>query len=238
MSSPGFLRRMILPLIFGLAGAAILIGLGAWQMQRLSWKQGILSEIETRIHATPRALPAVPEPERDRYLPVRAEGRFTGELLRVLASRKLIGPGYRIIAVFETGNGSADTPGLRRIMVDLGFLPEGEVLEPPHGMAEVRGNLHWPQEVDSFTPEPDRTSDLWFARDVPAMALELASEPVLIVASTRVVAGIEPMPVDIVGIPNDHFGYALTWFSLAACWLGMTLLYLWRIYRRTEVPKA
>ena len=28
------------------------------------------------------------------------------------------------------------------------------------------------------------------------------------------------MPVDTSGIPNDHWGYAITWFLLAAVWAG------------------
>jgi surfeit locus 1 family protein len=44
---------------------------------------------------------------------------------------------------------------------------------------------------------------------------------------------IEPMPVDTSGIPNDHMNYAITWFSLAAVWLGMTAYLLWRIRQRT-----
>jgi surfeit locus 1 family protein len=39
--------------------------------------------------------------------------------------------------------------------------------------------------------------------------------------------------VDTSGIPNDHWGYAVQWFSLAAVWLGMTAYLLWRIRQRT-----
>jgi surfeit locus 1 family protein len=46
-------RRMILPLLFGLVGCAILIGLGTWQLQRLAWKQGILAQISARLNDTP-----------------------------------------------------------------------------------------------------------------------------------------------------------------------------------------
>lgn len=217
-------RRMIAPLLFGLIGAAILIGLGVWQMQRLQWKQGVLAEITARITAAPVALPATPDPTADLYLPVQADGRFTGQSLRVLASRKMVGPGYRIIAVFETAG--------RRVLVDAGFAPEGTAVTLPTAPLQVTGNLHWPAEVDGFTPAPDLAKGLWFARDLPAMAAALQADPVLIVARDPVVAGVDAMPLDGSGIPNDHLGYALTWFSLAAGWLGMTVLFLWRIRRR------
>lgn len=217
-------RRMILPLLFGLIGAAILIGLGTWQMQRLQWKQAVLAEIEARIEADPVPLPADPQDPRDRYLPVQAEGVLTGEGLRVLASRKMVGAGYRRIAVMETGG--------RRVLVDLGFVAEGEAVDLPQAAVRVVGNLHWPSEVDSYTPKPDAKTGLWFARDVPAMAQALRADPVLIVARDPVVPQIEPLPVDTSSIPNDHLGYAATWFSLALGWLGMTVLFLWRIRRR------
>lgn len=221
------MRRILFPLLLGLVGGAVLISLGVWQMQRLAWKEAILADISARIVADPVALPANPDPEADRYLPVRAEGVFTGESLDVLVSRKQIGAGVRVVEVFETEG--------RRVMVDRGFVPEGQRSAPrPPGPAVVVGNLHWPEEVDGFTPEPDARTGLWFARDVPAMAAHLGADPVLIIAREPTVPGIEPIPVDISGIPNDHFGYAVQWFGLAAVWLGMTAYLLWRIRRRTN----
>lgn len=219
-------RRMIFPLLLGLIGGAILIGLGVWQMQRLAWKEGIIAEIDARIMAAPVPLPAAAEAAADRYLPVTATGRFTGEHLDVLVSRKQVGAGLREIAVFESEG--------RRILVDRGFIPEAQKAAPrDYAGTEVTGNLHWPEEVDSFTPPPDARTGLWFARDVPAMAAALGTEPLLIVAREPTGAGIEPLPVDTSDIPNDHLGYAIQWFGLAVVWLGMTGYLLWRIRRRT-----
>ncbi|MFN4170472.1 MAG: SURF1 family protein [Pseudorhodobacter sp.] len=221
------MRRVVFPLLLGLVGGAVLISLGIWQMQRLSWKEAIIADIGARIVAVPVDLPASPDPGADRYLPVRAEGVFTGESLDVLVSRKQIGAGVRVIEVFDTGG--------RRVMVDRGFVLDGQRGTPrPSGAATVVGNLHWPEEVDGFTPEPDARTGLWFARDVPAMAAHLGADPLLIVARDPTAPGIEPIPVDTSGIPNDHFGYAVQWFGLAAVWLGMTAYLLWRIRRRTD----
>lgn len=220
------IRRIIVPLLFGLGGAAVLISLGVWQMQRLAWKEMVLAEIDARIGAAPVALPAAPDPEADRYLPVKVSGRLTGEELDVLVSRKQIGPGYRVIAAIETDGG-------RRVMLDRGFLVENARGLPREVTAlEVEGNLIWPEEVDGFTPAPDAGRGIWFARDVPAMAAALKAEPVLIVARSDTGDGIEPMPVDGSAIPNDHLNYAITWFLLAIVWSGMTGLLLWRMRRK------
>lgn len=221
-------RRLIFPLLFGLIGAAILIGLGVWQLQRLAWKEGILAAIESRLDAPPAPLPPQPDSVADRYLPVTVTGAFTGEEIDVLSSRKEIGAGFRIVAAFQTETG-------RRILVDRGFLPdEARGLPREAREATVTGTLHWPEETDRFTPPPDQTRRIWFARDVARMAEALRTEPVLVVARSDTGDGIEPLPVDTASIPNDHLNYAITWFSLAVVWLGMTALLLWRIRPRSD----
>ncbi|MDJ0826082.1 MAG: SURF1 family protein [Rhodobacter sp.] len=221
------MTRLLLPLLFGLAGCAVLISLGVWQVQRLAWKEGVLSDIEARIAADPVTLPTAPEPDRDKYLPVAATGAVSAGL-RVLVSVKRRGAGYRMIDVFETGG--------RRVLLDRGFLDlETHSDFGTEAEVSVTGNLHWPDEVDRWTPEPDLAKGLWFARDVPAMAAALGTEPVLIVARTIAPNpfAADPLPVGTEGIPNDHLEYAITWFSLAIVWAGMTGFLLWRIRQRT-----
>ena len=98
----------------------------------------------------------------------------------------------------------------------------------------VTGNVHWPDEVDGFTPAPDLASEIWFARDVPAMAAHLETEPVLVIARTITGADARatPLPVTTEGIPNSHLGYAVQWFGLALVWAGMTAFFVWRMQRR------
>lgn len=213
--------------LLGLGGVAILLTLGIWQMQRLAWKEAILAEITARIAADPVALPVIPDPERDRYLPVMLEGRIDPTFVRVLVSQKGIGAGYRIIAALETGAG-------RRVLIDRGVIPVGDAMPAtPADDLRVIGNLHWPDERDGFTPENDLAGNMWFARDVAALAAHLGAEPVLVIAReiTPPEAAITPLPVGVGNIPNDHLSYAITWFSLAIVWLGMTVFLLWRIRR-------
>jgi surfeit locus 1 family protein len=68
------LRNTIFALVLGLAGAAVLIGLGVWQMQRLTWKEGIIAGAEAMIAADPIPLPATLDPTGDRYRAVTVTG--------------------------------------------------------------------------------------------------------------------------------------------------------------------
>lgn len=215
-------RRLVFPLLLGLVGCGILLSLTFWQIQRLGWKEAILSDIEARIYAAPIRLADAANAER--YTPVALSGTLGSDYVRVLVSRKQIGPGFRII-------GSLDT-GTRRVLVDLGFVRDGQPVPTLGGQVRVIGNLDSPSEIDSYTPAPDLEKNLWFARDVPALAEALNTEPTFIAAREDVVAGIEAMPLSVETIPNDHAQYALTWFLLALIWAGMTGLLIWRIWQR------
>ena len=225
------MRRYAFPVVLGLAGIAILLSLGFWQLGRLDRKQAILAGIEAKIIAAPVALSTLglPDPERDRYLPVTTAGHTTGQELLVLSGSQEQGPGYEIITAFQTTEG-------RRILLDRGLVGEAAKgqARPPVTLAVI-GNLAWPNESDSYTPPPDQASNLWFARDVEAMAKSLKTDPVLVVIRSAEgdSQGILPVPVDTAGIPNDHLSYAITWFSLAAVWAGMTGYLLWRIRQKT-----
>ena len=225
------MRRLILPISFGLIGIVILVSLGNWQVQRLAWKQEILAEIDGRIAAAPIEIPTAVSEENDRFLSVRGEGRILDEELHVLASSKQTGAIYRVISPFEMSDG-------RRIMVDRGWIKPDQKDTPRVAMfAEIEGNLHWPQEIDSYTPENDVAGNIWFARDVPQMAEALNAAPILVVLSktSETDPAVTPMPVTSAGIPNDHLNYAVTWYGLALVWLVMTLYYLRRMRAKHKV---
>ena len=221
-------RQLIGPLVLGIAGVAVLMSLGFWQVSRMGEKRAVIEAIEARIMDAPVALPAAPDPARDRYLPVRAEGNFTGEAVHVLAAQRAAGTGTHVLAVLEKPDGS-------RVLVERGFLPDAARVgyDPATGAARVLGNLHWPRDADRHTPEPDLERGLWFAREVEPIAAHLGSDPVLIVARTEAPPAptLRPVPVGTEGIPDNHFEYAVTWFLLAIAWAGMTVYLLWRIRR-------
>lgn len=215
------MRRILFLLIFGLAGLGVLLWLGFWQVDRLAEKEGQLADIESRISAEAVSLPQQVFEDEDKYLPVAIKGEMVPGEIHVLVSVKQVGAGYRIIQAFNTED--------RTILVDRGFVPTtAKQTERLTGPMEITGNLHWPDEIDSYTPHPDMDANIWFARDVPNLATELGAEPVLLIARSQTDPNVTPLPVDTAGIPNDHLQYAITWFGLALVWAAMTGYFLWR----------
>jgi surfeit locus 1 family protein len=230
-------KRMILPLIFGISGIAILLWLGFWQMNRLTWKQDIITSIEDRRFGDPAPLlgnykTAIPATHN--YLRVAFEGLVTANEAHVYAPQKA-GLGYRIVSEFIWNDKS--------LFVDLGWVPEAQKNAPrPTGLMKVTGYISFPDDHDvSFTPEPDMTNNIWFSRLVSPMAQHFNVTPFLVVAESAQIqqngtwvdyTAVTASPISM-NIKNDHKEYAITWFSLALVWFGMTGYLLWRIRQKT-----
>ena len=210
--------------LFIAVGTAILLSLGQWQLERLTWKQSILVEIDSKISGPPQRLPFEVLQSEHKYMPVQISGKLTGNFIKVMASQKFIGAGYRIITPLELKNRNI-------ILLDLGFIRHELVSTISlSGSLNLIGNLHWPDEVDLFTPDPDQKNNIWFARDVNALSKKLGTEPILVVAKsfTPSIANLNPLPINTENIPNNHKQYAITWFSLAFIWLGMGIFFIYK----------
>ncbi|SLN49295.1 SURF1 family protein [Pseudooctadecabacter jejudonensis] len=223
------MRKLLFPVIIGAGGIAILLHLMVWQINRLEWKEAVIAQIEARLTADPVPLPETVDPEADNYLTVILQGTPTGEELRFLDSGTPAGTGHRIISAFETREG-------RRIMVDQGLLEKddtaAQAAAPATQTVTVQGNLIWPDDVSDQAPDGDE----WYARDVPAMAAALNTDPVLVVlaAASDYDPRLTPLPVDTRTIKNDHLEYAITWGLLAIVWGAMTIFYVARGLRRKD----
>lgn len=228
-------RRAAFLLIFGAGGLALLLTLGFWQLQRHTWKTGLISELQAQAAAAPTSILGSETADTHNNRAAAATGRFDADApqIRFLSSVKGVGPGFRLIAPFILDDGV-------RILVDRGFAPEaaaprgGAAPRPPVGRVALKGALRWPRETSAFTPDPNAGDRLWFARDVPSMSAHLKTAPILLVMSEPAAAvgpGVAsavddwPRPIAaVVDLPNNHLGYALTWFGLAAVWLVMAAL--------------
>ena len=236
-------RPWLFPALFGLVGVAIGVTLGTWQLNRLEWKAGLIAEAEARLKAAPVAIPDEVDPTRDKLLRVEAVGYIERREIHVLTSMRAYGPGFRVIAPMELARDGVRTG--RRIMVDLGFVPERlkhlSDRDPPSRRLQKRlpkdrvvGLLYWPDEKDGWTSPPDLEQNIWFARDVLEMAAALKTEPVLLIAQAHPDDRIPlPRPPGV-DIRNRHLEYVFTWYGMAVVWAVMSLVWL-RSTRRGRV---
>ncbi|MDP5361319.1 MAG: SURF1 family protein [Paracoccaceae bacterium] len=220
------LRKILFPLILGVAGSGVLVSLGLWQVERLAWKEGILADINSRLSAAPVPLSLDVTEAADEYTRVTLTGIPTGEELHVLVSGTEAGTGYRVIS-------KVDTP-LGPILVDQGLLAlDAKQAAPLSAPMEITGTLLWPDDQNSNTPAPDLAANIWFARNIDTMSASLETLPLMVVTTTTVPADprLTPLPVNTATIKNDHFEYAVTWFLLALVWAIMTLFLIARTIR-------
>ncbi|MFK7944844.1 MAG: SURF1 family protein [Paracoccaceae bacterium] len=222
-------RGTLAPIILGVCGVATLLILGAWQVQRLDWKEALIATLEERAAAAPVSVPVSPDSTRDNFLRVRVAGLLEPEELDVLTSIKNVGPGFRIVAPMLLEDG-------RRILLDLGYVPEvmkdleSRTQSPRHGGIPIEldatGILYWPVS-DGLAPAPDQKREMWFEWDVAKMAATLQTEPLLVVAAQHNLGQRWPLPRPPgVDLPNNHLEYAITWFGLAVVWAFMSVFWL------------
>ena len=182
-----------------------------------------MKNIQDKIVAKPVELPSNPKPESDQYLSVVVSGITQPKEIHVLTSIKNVGPGFLVVTPITLPNG-------RTIMVDTGFIVEDQKNAlRNHGKVEIVGNLLWPNEIDRFTPDPNIEKNIWFGRDLIKMAEFLGADPILVVVR-NISPSTKALPQSIgINVANNHLNYAITWFSLACVWFGMTILLVYRI---------
>lgn len=164
---------------FTLVGLAVLIGLGVWQLDRLEWKQGVITKIEERSSGAPisldEAIAIARKGEDPSYYRVRVEGRFDHAHERHLYAIADGKPGWHVITPLET-------PGGRMVLVNRGFVPEAlkDPSSRPRGQIEgpvtVTGLVRRTEGPGLFTPPTILQSIAgsgpiftpWWRRSIPA----------------------------------------------------------------------
>ena len=238
-SLSGRLRSLLWPGLFTLLGLAILIGLGVWQLDRLAWKEGLIAEVSARAAAPP--IPAPPEadwaklaPDDYEYRHVRLEGVY--EFARqVLVFRALDdprgrfgGPGYLVLTPLRLADGAY-------VIVNRGFVPQDQrdrfavPADRASGEVATTGLMRSSESRTWFTPSDDPARGQWFTRDPAAIAatLKLArAAPFTIDADATGGPGDLPQGGEtILAFPNNHLGYAFTWFGMALALAGVFCTY-------------
>lgn len=208
----------------------ILCGLGFWQVQRLQWKRELIATMNGHLAAAPIGLDQVLRlgAEEAQYRRVTLQGRFDqAKEAYVFATGGGTGV-YHVLTPFTTDDG-------RTLMVDRGLVTKEHLDPASRAAGEVPGEMQitgvWrtPDRAGFFTPAPDAAHRIWYTRDLAAIAaadrLALAAPVVIEADATPNPGGWPKGGQTVVDLPNNHLSYAVTWFGLAICLLGVWLAY-------------
>jgi surfeit locus 1 family protein len=228
------MRRIIFASLMGLVVMA-LCGLGVWQIARLSWKEALIARVNARVHAQASPAPGPAEWNRisddDAYRHVTVRGHFLNSDEAQVYALTEMGAGYWIMTPLRTDDGAI-------VFINRGYVPMEQKAAAARASgqtdAEVRvtGLLRLPEAKGWLFSQPnDPAHDLWYRRDIAAIARSRHLEAV---APYFIDADATPNPggwprggLTVIKFPNSHLVYAITWFTLAAMLAGV-LVWWWR----------
>ena len=219
------------------------IALGAWQLQRRTWKLDLIERVAQRVHAPPQPAPNPAHWQHinaadAEYRRVRvSEHWLHAKTVRVQALSAL-GAGFWVLTPLHRDDGTL-------VLINRGFVPPGQVLPEPEDQnrsVTLTGLLRLSEPGGGFLRDNDPAAGRWTSRDVQAIAAsqELPGPvaPYFIDAEATpqaVASAAWPRPgLTVVTFRNDHLVYALTWFTLAAMVAAAAWMLLrseWRVRR-------
>ncbi len=214
-------RFSVLTFIVVTLAVVILCGLGVWQIKRLQWKTQLLARIQALQYAPPEplnvALNHLQSGRDEDFIRVTTacEPAPPAPAARVYTVSDS-GPGWRPIVLCRLVGGPYPA-----VLLDLGVESDTGVAADSHLAAPLRltGVLRAAPKHRPFMATPDGGAGEFGWRNVPAIATYLGAHNVapvmLMLEHPAATPGIKPQPAPI-DIPNNHLGYAITWFGLAA----------------------
>jgi len=240
------LRRGVwVPSLAAAMALGVLISLGLWQLDRKAWKEGLIATLEHRLSTAPVALP--PSAEWPRLTAAQHEFLRVTMTAKFLNDREALvytggstlheaggGPGYWVFTPARLADGAL-------VMVNRGFVPDGKQDPTARVQGQIEspiklvGVLRWPEKPGLFTPASDSVRNIWFARDSAAMAAAkgIGVAPFYVELESPEPPGGLPRAGRLrPSLPNNHLGYAITWFGLAAVLIGVYVSWLFSGWRR------
>jgi surfeit locus 1 family protein len=234
----GLIGRLAAFLVLA-AAFAILVSLGTWQMQRLHWKEGLLTAIAERKSAPPVALADIEKILADGgdidYRTVSLAGRFDHSKERHFFATFNGRTGYYIFTPLRLDDD-------RFLFVNRGFVP----FEQKDSSTRLAGELPTSVAINglarpklgekpsSIVPDNDLAKNIFYWKDLDTMASSVGL-PADKVVPFFVDADATPNPgglpiggVTQFDLPNNHLQYALTWYGLAAALVVVSGIYAFR----------
>lgn len=192
-----------------------MLALGIWQVQRLSWKRDLIAQVETLAYGDPTPLPLGTPPE---YLHVAAKGEYRHDKSLTVKAVTELGPGFWVMTPLE---------GARTVWINRGFVPSNlpqTDWTAPAGPQRITGLIRLPRPGGTLLESNDPETGRWVSADIAAMAaqagIEAEDEFYIDAAHQGAPADWPRGGLTRLEFRNSHLSYALTWFAMAALFLG------------------
>lgn len=234
-------------MLAAVAGVALLVGLGSWQLLRSQWKLDLIDKRATSLTGNPVTIYDIEAGMEHGYdvdfLRVRLNGEYRHEASRYVYRARGKTPGYQLITPFIDKSGFI-------VFVDRGFIVQrmlktsiGGDTRRPEGELTITGiTRNRASDQNMFSPDADTAQGIWYWYDLvgisasmPDNLLEGYNGPDPITSALFVQlqpggepgAGKWPDPEDLkVELPNNHLQYAFTWYALALVLVVMSWLFI------------
>jgi surfeit locus 1 family protein len=233
-----------------LALTGLFIGLGVWQVERLGEKEALIARVAERMGAAPVDLPPSAEwealdPATLDYAPLRVAGHFVPQHSIMVftslgddAQGQQSGPGYWVITPLALDTGGS-------IFVNRGFIPQDRRADFVNGQGidetpqTLIGIARQPEKAGTFTPEANLEDRIDYVRDPERLWLLTAPSlgpfaPVTLDLPAGAPGTLPQGGETVVEFPNNHLGYAMTWFGFAL--ITPILLVFWLRRQRPAKP--
>ena len=159
------------------------------------------------------------------------------ELNTLVQATTELGSGFWLMTPLRQADGSI-------VLVNRGFVKDrkGIAASTPAGNVTVEGLLRITEPHGGFLRENDAAKQLWYSRDVAAIAASnmLANVAPYFVDAAKAQESAPDAPVGgltVISFHNSHLVYALTWYALALMVAGISW-WIVREERRRRRPAA
>ncbi len=225
--------------VLAVALLGVLLALGVWQVQRMQWKEGLMDGAEAAAGLPPLPLAEALKVDNPEFRRVILTCRGLGAAPYVeLQSIENSDAGVRLVSACRP-EGMEET-----LLVDRGFVPADISARPTVNADDtmpvvITGVLRRAPAPSALTPPP--AQGRFYGRDAEAMARALKVEgpisPFTVFATTSTNpdwAALRPSAPPA-AFTNNHLGYALTWFGLAAALIAFYVVLLRRRMTRKDI---
>lgn len=236
--------------VFMLLLMGLFTGLGIWQVERLGEKERLIASVAARANLPPISIPPVAEwsafdPETFDFRAVTMVGEWLPQAT-VLVFTSLgepkgqrSGPGYWVMTPLALSSGGT-------VYVNRGFIPQESAAAfatggtVASGEVTLAGVARLPESIGAFTPAPDAAHRIDYVRSPERLrsfdrTLTGPIAPIYVDLPAGEAGALPQGGETVMEFPNNHLGYAITWFGFAL--LVPPLLILWLVRQRRGPAK-